>query len=402
VEAKETMATVIDVTIEGLGGKKTIFNRKLHPNISVFFGRNGGGKTTLLRTIYSALRNNAQIIRDSPVQSASVTFESADYKKNYTRTLIRVSEEQGAAEQLNLPISADAKSGAPEPTVGTKWVTDAEDAGALGTYKAKYLPVSRLYSEALRQLGPRYSVSRLNRASVELMDDPAAAEPSLEASFIVQFNQRWAAYSNGLLAQIKKIQQNGIGSILQAVLLSNTGTEQAVAGDPEKAYVVAKSFFDRQPELSTLVRSKQQFLNYYALNPSLRAVMRTIESVEINIEEAQTQKTYLGTIIDKLFEDKTIKLNDSGIEISSDEGKPLGLAQLSTGEKQMLSLCVEVLSCDGDTTIIIDEPEMSLHVDWQKKLLSTLHLLNPTVQIIVATHSPEIMAEIDDGCIFRI
>jgi hypothetical protein len=42
--------------------------------------------------------------------------------------------------------------------------------------------------------------------------------------------------------------------------------------------------------------------------------------------------------------------------------------------------------------VLIDEPEISLHVKWQEMLLPAITKLNPTVQIIVATHSPEIAA----------
>ena len=39
---------------------------------------------------------------------------------------------------------------------------------------------------------------------------------------------------------------------------------------------------------------------------------------------------------------------------------------------------------------ITDEPELSLHIDWQRKLLDSIVQLNPNAQLIVATHSPEI------------
>jgi predicted ATP-dependent endonuclease of OLD family len=56
----------------------------------------------------------------------------------------------------------------------------------------------------------------------------------------------------------------------------------------------------------------------------------------------------------------------------------------------------------GNHSLIVDEPELSMHIDWQKKLLWTLHGLNPKIQQIMATHSPEIMAEIPDDRIFRL
>ena len=43
-----------------------------------------------------------------------------------------------------------------------------------------------------------------------------------------------------------------------------------------------------------------------------------------------------------------------------------------------------------------------MHIDWQHKLLSSLQQLNPSMQLIAATHSPEIMADLPDDKIFRI
>jgi predicted ATP-dependent endonuclease of OLD family len=56
----------------------------------------------------------------------------------------------------------------------------------------------------------------------------------------------------------------------------------------------------------------------------------------------------------------------------------------------------------GPSTILIDEPEISLHIDWQRTLIKNLRILNPEAQIIVATHSPEIMAEVEDKYIHEI
>ena len=74
---------------------------------------------------------------------------------------------------------------------------------------------------------------------------------------------------------------------------------------------------------------------------------------------------------------------------------------LSSGEKQVLTLFVEALRAQMNS-FIVDEPEISMHIDWQRALIASLRELNPASQIIVATHSPEIMADIDDERIFRL
>lgn len=67
-------------------------------------------------------------------------------------------------------------------------------------------------------------------------------------------------------------------------------------------------------------------------------------------------------------------------------------SQLSSGEKQLLILFTEALLQKNRKCIFIaDEPELSLHISWQRKIVSTLKILNPNAQLILATHSPEIV-----------
>ena len=80
------------------------------------------------------------------------------------------------------------------------------------------------------------------------------------------------------------------------------------------------------------------------------------------------------------------------ILFKTSSGKELIPQALSSGEKQMLVLISEVFLQDGQKSILIaDEPELSLHVAWQETLIDNMKNLNPHGQIIVATHSPDIV-----------
>ena len=60
----------------------------------------------------------------------------------------------------------------------------------------------------------------------------------------------------------------------------------------------------------------------------------------------------------------------------------------------MLVILLTVLVQDNKPSIIfMDEPETSLHFDWQKKLIQYIREINPNAQIILATHSPAIIME---------
>ena len=66
--------------------------------------------------------------------------------------------------------------------------------------------------------------------------------------------------------------------------------------------------------------------------------------------------------------------------------------QLSSGEKQMLAILLTVLVEDSlPYVLFMDEPEVSLHVDWQQRLIDLILELNPNVQIILTTHSPAVI-----------
>ena len=66
--------------------------------------------------------------------------------------------------------------------------------------------------------------------------------------------------------------------------------------------------------------------------------------------------------------------------------------QLSSGEKQILVILLTVLIEDNlPYVLFMDEPEVSLHIDWQKRLVDMILELNPSVQIILTTHSPAVI-----------
>jgi predicted ATPase len=101
--------------------------------------------------------------------------------------------------------------------------------------------------------------------------------------------------------------------------------------------------------------------------------------------------------MNSLFLNKQIALHlERGLSISTSKGEPLLPEQLSSGEQELLILFCEVISAlMPDTILFIDEPELSLNVAWQRKLLSSLLKCasGSTVQFVIATHSIEILAQ---------
>lgn len=68
--------------------------------------------------------------------------------------------------------------------------------------------------------------------------------------------------------------------------------------------------------------------------------------------------------------------------------------KLSSGEKQFLIVMLTVLlQRKRESILIMDEPEISMHIDWQRRLLKSLNRLNPNCQLILATHSPGVIID---------
>jgi len=98
--------------------------------------------------------------------------------------------------------------------------------------------------------------------------------------------------------------------------------------------------------------------------------------------------------VNKLFGPrKTIAINERNeLEAKSQDGRVIRPMDLSSGEKQLLIILGEALLQDRQSVIFIaDEPELSLHVSWQEKLVPAITRINSNAQIIFATHSPDIV-----------
>ena len=103
--------------------------------------------------------------------------------------------------------------------------------------------------------------------------------------------------------------------------------------------------------------------------------------------------TVLNKFVGELLRHKGIRVKD--VTTFVDVASAIEAGQLSAGEKQMLSfLCYNAFS--KESAIFIDEPEISLHVDWQRILFPKLLEQGSSNQFIVATHSPFIYTRFTD------
>lgn len=91
-----------------------------------------------------------------------------------------------------------------------------------------------------------------------------------------------------------------------------------------------------------------------------------------------------GKVIDSRQSKLTFRQGEEALESKS----------LSSGEKQLLIVLLTVLlERDAECILLMDEPEISMHFEWQRKLIGHILLLNPNCQIILTSHSPAIIMD---------
>jgi len=111
--------------------------------------------------------------------------------------------------------------------------------------------------------------------------------------------------------------------------------------------------------------------------------------------EISVSKTMFQDMIDELFSETGKKILRKSNEILIEQdGDTLYPYQLSSGEKQILVILLTTLVQDGQNCVLfMDEPEVSLHIEWQQQLIGLIRKLNPNVQIILTTHSPAVIMD---------
>ena len=140
------------------------------------------------------------------------------------------------------------------------------------------------------------------------------------------------------------------------------------------------------------------------VNRSNRMLQLFTEQVPDAQQKAQVmaqEKQHFFDLVDALFVDtgKTV-LRSSNEIILVQRGEHLATYQLSSGEKQMLIILLTVLVQNREPfTLFMDEPEISLHVEWQQKLIGLIRDLNPEAQIILTTHSPAVVMDGWTDCV---
>ena len=160
-----------------------------------------------------------------------------------------------------------------------------------------------------------------------------------------------------------------------------------------------KSLKEKQEKLKRfgLSESEQEIPDYDEKNASVLLVYLKDSEEKISVFNGLLSRLELFTDIlnERRFTFKSIKIDkNNGFIFLTKNGIELKLTDLSSGEQHEVVLLYELIfKTNPNTLVLIDEPEISLHVTWQKEFLSDLLkiLELQKMLVIVATHSPQII-----------
>lgn len=300
---------------------------------------NGLGKSTVMRMIYSALRGDVNYLSDTPFDRLDIGFDDGSTLiiQNYPGNLLV----QMQKSELETPLTpgemasiCDAVYIPPERLAVKRG--DGHLAPTLEVYAQELLETIR-YAKEHRELEPhpRDDVHEMTDGDLEF-------------------------WCKDLKAKLDFIKDAGFGPDIPAG-----------AKFPPSRYDIVK---DRKG-CEDLACSISDYVDRNYL---------LAESIII-----------FKDIVSDIFINKTIQVNENGrIGIAMNNGTALQLQKLSSGEKQILILFYAILfHAPQNSVVIIDEPEISLHVSWQQRLgdcfMDICRVRN--IQMIVSTHSPQII-----------
>jgi len=337
--------------VTGLIGQKLPIKLIFNSDLNIITGRNGSGKTSVLKLLWYIISGNISLaLQEIAFKKATLTTDeyTCTVDKSNRAVTLKIRDEE---ERYSDHIDGDGD---------VVWSVD-------------------------EQVDPKLSVIG-------------------SSVFLPTFRRIEGGF--GLASNAIRIRKNEIEESL--VMLSKRLTNSS------HVFVAALSTSDVESILMRLHADLSEQYNKITTKTS-KDIISQIKTFELN--EAKGSELVLNSIKSKIEGDETRRLEifkpidavktlvmkifrHSGIKIGrgfnfGDAAQAINSDALSAGEKQMLSF-IAYNAVNRDTVILIDEPELSLHVDWQRQLFPILLGQQASNQFIIATHSPFIYSKYPD------
>jgi energy-coupling factor transporter ATP-binding protein EcfA2 len=371
------------------------------PSVTILHGPNGVGKTTVLRMLDGIMRLDFDVFRKVPFSDAALHFSTG---QTLSVRSTSVEGEQPIAvgfddhEALLHPDRSGSfrdKDNAPVEAFREHFfsITDG--------VKLDFIETSRIFPKAeeqevrwvqtdegpqpVRPRGHRDLAQRvakfIREAQVDSRGFFAGREPELFDRIMRRITEpnKFEYDPDEIVAALTKVnKQNELAARLGL-------TVEPLDLDQLRGYL------DGLPQDSTVAAQSLPVVGAYAEMLQARAAQQALLSQRlVQFEE----------IMQSFYKDKSVSIDGRrGLLIRTRDGTILNEKQLSSGEEHLLYLMVSALTTRRRGTVIaIDEPELSMHIAWQRMLLRELIRCasNASPQLVLATHSPEVVADFQD------
>ena len=342
---------------------------EFNEDLNIITGRNGSGKTTLLKLIWYLISGNiGQIVSDIPLQS--VVIETSSFTLSITQFESGVGKLR--CEFVNEGnVDVDFKT--PLQTVIHKQIEEINEQTAHRMNSLFFPSFRRIeggFARSLRYIPTDDSARRYTRTedlTNQRRDNPVNKLAEMLQEAMSRLSIEMSASDDHRF--IASISTHDIADLLtekyNEISEKTDELHTKLSEDITRKISKTKPLDDATPVLAGIQNRVNQVTN------EREALRKPFVVLRERILEIFHQKGICVT--------KTVAFGETKEAINSNI--------LSSGEKQMLSfLCYNTFN--ENTAIFIDEPELSLHVDWQRLLLPTLLEQETKNQFFVATHSP--------------
>lgn len=354
------------MSVTGLFGRPGTINLNFNKDLNIVTGRNGSGKTTLMKLAWFIISGNI-FLALKEVQFKTCTIETTEYLCTVIRT--------GPLHcRVELRIDGNEYS-LTDDDDGDGFEESAEEKA-----NERLIPVGgSIFFPTFRRIEGGFSMSSESANQNALNRLRQASKQESEAEQAVGAVSR--KLTNGDHIFVSAISTQDVVSLLlkrYAALSEEVNLFQAN---------ISQSVIDK---IRRYENTQGQGLSADSLLSETRSEIERIEQFR---QQAMSPFDAIRSLVERLFQHsgisfgKRLNFGDAAAAISSDS--------LSAGEKQMLSfICYNAFQ--RDSVIFIDEPELSLHVDWQRQIYSILAGQESGNQFIFATHSPFIYGKYPD------
>lgn len=350
----------------GLNGADRPVSIEFHPDLNILTGRNGSGKTTILKLIWYVISGNIELAM------REITF---------SRVTI-VTDEYEIVVHIVAPMTSKVELRTRNESYVFEDVQDEDD---------RYFDAEDQANRAVMELGGSVFFPTFRRIEGGFSLGRSARRTT--SGTTIRATQRGPGdLEEGLVSLARRLTN------LDHTFVASVSTSDIVALLMQKYTEMSSISNALQTQVSQSVIEKikrYQYKEEADVSPDmiLEEVRAEIEQMDKKREQTLAPLTAVQTLVQSLLQHTGIRLSaqlsfgDAATAINSDA--------LSAGEKQMLSfVCYNAFV--KSSVVVIDEPELSLHVDWQRMLFPTLKEQGTSNQFIVATHSPFIYAKYPD------